>query len=132
MAYLSEESNDEKCWELANLYVNQTGYNASEAYRRYAAAHGLDATDGARSNACRYFKANPKIQKYIEEIKAENRAKYGEMRDINIARLNDIADDETTRKSDRISAIKELNNMFGYNSHNINVDANQQIEVIIE
>lgn len=123
----SVDMDDEQAWEIANLYVNCTGYNANEAWRRWHDMHGKEYKPKSVNNASRFFRTHPQIMKYVEELKAENRARYPEMRDINVNRLNEIANNG--KASDRIAAIKELNSMFGYNQQNINMDATQTINV---
>lgn len=52
------------------------------------------------------------------------------MRDANIAILKDIAANGT-RNADRISAIKELDNIFGYNEHNVSINGKVDSEIEI-
>ena len=122
---------DIKSQELAFLYVNITGYNARKAYKMWCDEHNVDYTTSSLSNSCRYF-AKPAIKKYIKQFQAENRERYSNMRDINIQNLYSISTDLGESTSNRIAATKELNSMFGYNSQNINVDANAAIEIVIE
>lgn len=121
----------EKSQEIAFLYVNVTGYNAMKAYKLWCDEHGQKISDTTLRNASRYIH-KPEVQEWILKYQAENRARYSHMRDINIQNLYSISTDMNETASNRIAATKELNSMFGYNQHNLSVDANASIEVVIE
>lgn len=69
-----------------------------------------------------------KVDEYIAQFRAENRKEYPQIRDNNIAILTEIAA-EGSRNSDRISAIKELDSIMGYNSTNINMNGRMDSEI---
>jgi hypothetical protein len=75
-----------------------------------------------------YRSHKEEIDPLIERFRAENRKEYPQIRDNNIAILTEIAT-EGTRNADRVSAIKELNSMFGYNAQNINVNGRMDSEI---
>jgi hypothetical protein len=87
--------------------------------------------DSFRTTAAKVIQ-NPKCQEYIEKFREENKATYKNLRDINIAILQDIALDPCTGKRDRIAALKELNSMCGYNSTNVNLNADANIVVDLD
>lgn len=121
-----------KAWELAHYYVNETPGNKTASMRKYKQAHGEDINEGTiRYLAYQAFQ-NPEVQLHIDELRAENRKHYADIRDKNIANLCEIAFDDKTNNKDRIAATKELNSMFGYNSQNINMSGNQTLEIVIE
>ena len=53
------------------------------------------------------------------------------MRDNNVAILKDISTDASASRSERISAIKELNHMMGYGTENINVNGKVDSDIEI-
>lgn len=127
--------NDEyknKAWELAHYYVNETPGNKTASLRKYKQAHGEEIDEAyIRIHAYNAFK-NPEVEHYIALLREENRKRYAEIRDKNIANLCEIAFNDKTSNKDRIAATKELNSMFGYNSQNINMSGNQTLEIVIE
>lgn len=125
-------SSDDRSRQLAWYYVYRTNGNKTEAYRLYNKEKNPDwqPSDKDSGNAYNIFRYKD-VQKYIEQFYEENRKLYANQRDKNIQALNQILEDPTVPRKDRISAIKELNNMFGYNSSTINVNGKANIEVEI-
>lgn len=126
-------TSDERAEKLAWFYVNQTNGNKTQAYRLYNKTINPDwqpEGDIDIGRAYNLFRRKD-IQKYVEQFYEENRKLYANQRDKNIQALNQILEDPTVPRKDRISAIKELNNMFGYNSSTINVNGKANIEVEI-
>lgn len=125
---------DNRAEKLAWYYVNQTNGNKREAYRLYMKSANPEweprENETDAKNAYNLFRYKD-VQKYIEQFYEENRKLYANQRDKNIQALNQILEDPTVPRKDRISAIKELNNMFGYNSSTINVNGKANIEVEI-
>ena len=68
----------------------------------------------------------------MDEFRAENRAEYPHIRENNIAVLTNIIA-SSKKDTDRISAIKTLNDMCGFNTQNLNVNGkvDSDIEVVI-
>lgn len=126
-----EEADKLRYNELALIYVTQASFNAAEAMRIYNREHGIEDSPSLVKNACRTFR-NPYVKDVIAAYQKEMRETYDQQRDINIALLNNIATDLNQKPSVRISAIKELNNMFGYNYHNVNMfDGNVTFDVVL-
>lgn len=127
-------TSDERAEKLAWFYVNQTNGNKTQAYRLYNKTINPDWQSEGDTDIGRAYNLfrRKDIQKYVEQFYEENRKLYANQRDKNIQALNQILEDSTAPRKDRISAIKELNNMFGYNSSTINVNGKANIEVIIE
>ena len=71
------------------------------------------------------------VKEYIRQFREENREKYSYLREDNIAMLREIAASSKSNR-DRVSAIKELNSMCGFNQQNINANVDSNIDVIIE
>ena len=87
----------------------------------------------ASLNKCAYeFFKHKKVQEYIEQFRAENRARYEQMRDDNIAMLKSISVDMLSSNRDKISAIKELNQMMGFNTQKIEISKVKEVVVEIE
>ena len=126
----SKSSLAQKEWEVAFNFVNVAAGNKTEAYLKYYRDHKITLPQYAAAQAHKFFKRK-RVLELVEQFRAENREAFTEIRDNNVAILKDIATTTTNKKSDRIAAIKELNLMFGYNQHNVNV-ADQVITVELE
>ena len=126
----SKSSLAQKEWEVAFNFVNVAAGNKTEAYLKYYRDHNITLPQYAAPQAHKFFKRK-RVLELVEQFRAENREAFTEIRDNNVAILKDIATTTTNKKSDRIAAIKELNLMFGYNQHNVNV-ADQVITVELE
>lgn len=127
--------NDEyenKAMELAHYYVNETPGNKTASLRKYKQAHGEKINEASIVTLAYQAFKNPDVQFHIASLREENRKRYAEIRDKNIANLCEIAFSDKTSNKDRIAATKELNSMFGYNSQNINMSGNQTLEIVIE
>lgn len=126
---------DNRAESLAWFYVNRTNGNKREAYHLYMKSANPEWEPGDNNldakKAYNLFRYKD-VQKYVNQFYEENRKLYANQRDKNIQALNQILEDPTVPRKDRISAIKELNNMFGYNSSTINVNGKANIEVVIE
>lgn len=120
---------------FAELYVLECGFNATEAYRKMRLLvnpEGGDKTD--RRNASR-FKNRPGTLKAIDALKAELRRDYDIDKDEIVSKLKDIAFPSPGEKipiKTQMSALDMLNKMGGLYTSNLNVDANAEIEVVIE
>lgn len=126
----SKDSLAQKEWEVAFNFVNVAAGNKTEAYLKYYRDHSIKLPEYPPQQASKFFKRE-RVLELVEQFRAENREAFTEIRDNNVAILKDIATTTTNKKSDRIAAIKELNLMFGYNQHNVNV-ADQTITVELE
>ena len=127
--YHAETAVNEKKWEVAWYFVNKWAGNKSQSYAEYYRNHEKPIPKGLNMSAYRFFK-DEEVQNLIEQFRKENREKYSELRDDNIALLRDISTDDSAKKSDRVAAIKELNHIMGYGTQNVNV--NGQIDNEIE
>ena len=116
---------------LAWFYVNECASNQTQAYLKAKEAMGASVTyNTAHSEAHKIFKS-PLVKEYVQQFREENREKYSYLREDNIAMLREIAASSKSNK-DRVSAIKELNSMCGFNQQNINANVDSNIDVIIE
>lgn len=124
-----EPTEEAWCRLLAWHYVNTCGSNQIAAYMKTNEDFGTPTTHAnANSIAYKQFKKK-RVKDYIKQFREENQANYPQMRDDNIAMLRDMAANGT-RAADRLNAIKELNNMMGYNQQNVKVESDS-IEVVI-
>lgn len=122
---------DNKCFEVAFNYVNICSGSKVESYRRYLMEHGEDTPKYLNRCAYEFFR-HKEVQEYIEKFRAENRAKYEDLRDENIAMLKSISVDILSSNKDKIAAIKELNAMCGFNTQKIEVSKVKEVVVEIE
>ena len=96
---------------------------------RMLESHNPEAEPRDKSASYQFHeKHREEIERLIAQFREENRAKYPHMRDSNIAILTDIAVNGN-RNADRISAIKELNSIFGYNTQNLNINGKLDSEI---
>lgn len=123
---------DDRARKIAWLYVNRANGNKTHAYRLYKSSvdENFEPSNKDWTAAANCFK-HKNIKKYVDEYYEENRALYDFQRDKNIQALNGIVEDPATPRKDRIAAVKELNNMFGYSSQNLNISGKTEIEVEI-
>ncbi len=123
----SADAINELIWNYAWHYVNTCGGNKNAAFNK---AKG-DVKDSSRAYEF-WRKHKTELEELVAKFRAENREKFSHIRDNNIAILSDIAA-TSTRNSDRVSAIKELNSMCGFNAQNVNVNGkvDGEIEVTI-
>lgn len=125
------EEFDKKCFEIAFNFVNLCAGSKAESYRRYLMEHSENVPASLNKCAYEFFK-HKKVQEYIEQFRAENRARYEQMRDDNIAMLKSISVDMLSSNRDKISAIKELNQMMGFNTQKIEISKVKEVVVEIE
>lgn len=128
---LTEEAQNEFKHTLAWFYVNECASSQTQAYMKAREAIGTPVPHSvANSNAYKAFR-DPLVKEYIRQFREENKEKYAYLREDNIAMLREIAASSKSNK-DRVSAIKELNSMCGFNQQNINANVDSNIDVIIE
>lgn len=96
-------------------YVNTCAGNKTAAYSK---AWGEEKS---RTSAYNFYQRHKKeMDELISKYREENRREYPHMRDDVISILMGIAVNGG-RDSDRISAIKELDNVFGFSATNVNL-----------
>lgn len=133
MPSVSKEETDARIYDYAWHYVNTCGGSKQNAFRKMMDTRDEVSKKDYKSAGWHFHeKHKQEIERMIERFRAENRAEYPHMRDNNIAILSDIAA-MGSRDSDRISAIKELDSIMGYNSTNLNLNGkvDSDIEVTI-
>lgn len=120
---ISDEKLRQVIYDYAWHWVNTCAGNKTAAYSR---AFGEEKS---RTSAYNFYQRHKEeMDALIEKFRAENRAEYPHMRDSNIAILTDIAVNGA-KDNDRISAIKELDSIMGYNSTNINMNGRMDGEI---
>ena len=128
MARIAQDRLEQRVYDYAWHYVNTCGGSKAAAYRK---ALSDDASPAGEWGAYHFYRDHKEeIDALIKKFREENRAQYPHMRDANIAILKDIAANGT-RNADRISAIKELDNIFGYNEHNVSINGKVDSEIEI-
>ncbi len=91
----------------------ETG-NASEAYRQAYSAEKM--TPKTVNETASKLLASPKVSARVEELKAMIVEKFVWSRQDSLQVLSDIARTATEPATSRITAVKELNAMHGYNA----------------
>jgi phage terminase small subunit len=89
------------------------GMNQTDSYRaNYACSNMSDKTVTEKASR---LAANGKVRARIEELKKELSSKLLWTREKSVKVLADIAEDDGSKPGEKVSAVKELNLMHGYN-----------------
>lgn len=129
---------ERKQQRFAELYVWECNFNATDAYYklRKEVAPDVEITEkNLKVNAHR-FKNTPECLACIQEVKNSAREHFEIDKGEIISALKDMAfpseTDKTVSRKIQMDAIKQLSKMGGFDVQNINVDANAEIDIVIE
>lgn len=125
------EEFEQKCFEVAFNFVNICAGSKTEAYRRYLMEHSENVPEYLNRCAYEFFK-HKKVQEYIEKFRAENREKYSQLREENIAILKAISVDMLSSNKDKVAAVKVLNEMCGFNTQKVELTTQKELVIQIE
>lgn len=89
------------------------GLNQADAYR--SAYQGISMTDKTIQEAACRLMANSKVQARVTELKSRLEKKQLWTREMSVKVLGSIASKTESPHSARVSAVRELNLMHGYN-----------------
>lgn len=130
-------SMERKAERFAELYLLEYGCNTRDAYRQLR--REVNPEDETKEctirTQCYRFKNNPKVLKAIETLRAEIASEGQVRRDEIIMALREMAypaqDSGVTAKT-QLQALDMLNKMGGYYTENHNLNAQMDIDIVIE
>lgn len=137
MSNQTEDTKQAKAKRFAEIYLYEHCGNVTASYRQlleeFKDKLGEVTYSGLRTQAARYYRKS-----WVQEALAEERKLAQEMHEIRkeeiVSNLKDIAFDESseTSKKDKLAALKQLTDIGGFATQNINMAAKADIEVVIE
>ncbi len=131
---VNKQSEDEKDKRFAEIYVFEHPGNIIQSYLQLLAEYNIQqkqSIDGQRSSASKYCR-KPNVQRHIQECRQEAQEKYDVQKTEIVLALQDIAFDEGYGVKDRLSALKQLTDIGGFATQNVNLNTKADIEVVIE
>lgn len=128
MAGYTDELINAKAKRFAEIYVFEQLGNASAAYRQMIDEFGLEQPNSVRY--CAYvFLNKPYVKKWVEHYREEAREQFAVDKDEIVASLKELAFDRDNSDKTRLTALKQLTDMGGFATHNVNVHGSQDIVV---
>lgn len=131
---VSKKAEDEKDRRFAEIYVFEHTGNATQSYLQLIDEYGMkqrQSPANQRSSASKYYR-KPNVQRHIQECRQEAQEKYDVHKEEIVLALQDVAFDENYGVKDRLMALKQLTDIAGLSTQNINLNAKADIEVVIE
>lgn len=131
---VNRKAEDEKDKRFAEIYVFEHTGNIKQSYLQLIDEYGMkqkQSPDSLRGVASRYYR-KPNVQRHIQECRQEAQEKYDVHKEEIVLALQDIAFDEGYGVKDRLTALKQLTDIGGFATQNINLNAKADIEVVIE
>lgn len=131
---MSKQSEDDKDRRFAEIYVFEHTGNAIQSYLQLLEEYGMQqkqAPNSQRGAASRYYR-KPNVQRHIQECRQEAQEKHDVQKTEIVLALQDIAFDEGYGVKDRLSALKQLTDIGGFATQNVNLNTKADIEVVIE
>lgn len=136
MANQVQELKDAKAKRFAEIYLYEHCGNISKSYeqlQRELMGVDLDKSSCHSINqaASRYFRY-PEVQKAVQEERKVAAELYAIDKTEIVGNLKQIAFNEDNNNKDRLAALKQLTEIAGYATQNVNLQAKADIEVVIE
>ena len=131
---ISKQAEDEKDKRFAEIYVFEHTGNAIQSYLQLLAEYNIQYKQSLQSLkgvASRYSR-KPNVQRHIQECRQEAQEKHDVHKEEIVLALQDIAFDEGNGVKDRLSALKQLTDIGGFATQNVNLNTKADIEVVIE
>lgn len=128
MPHQTEELTEAKAQRFAEIYVYEQLGNATAAYRQMYEELGLEVPGNTRCHASRYL-TKPFVKKWVEHYREEAREQFAVDKDEIVASLKELAFDRDNSDKTRLTALKQLTDMGGFATHNVNVSGSQDIVV---
>lgn len=131
---MSKQSEDDKDKRFAEIYIFEHPGNATQSYLQLIDEYGMQqkrSRSSQRSSASKYYR-KPNVQRHIQECRQEAQEKYDVQKTEIVLALQDIAFDEGNGVKDRLSALKQLTDIGGFATQNVNLNTKADIEVVIE
>lgn len=133
---MTESEKQSKAKRFAEIFCYEQCGNVTKSYLQLMIERKETTIETAniknvRCQAYRYFKHD-----YVREAVEEERKTARELYQVNkeeiISNLKEIAFDEDSGNRDRLAALKQLTDIGGFATQNINMNAKADIEVVIE
>lgn len=131
MAAVSAKLSKDKAKRFAELYVFETNKNASAAYRQMLTELDLPIPNNLRRQA-HIFLHKDIVQEYIQEYQQEAIEIYDVDKEQIVAKLKELAFDDSQTAKTQLAALKQLTDMGGFAQQNLNIQGAQTYEVIIK
>ncbi len=131
---LNKKAEDEKDKRFAEIYVFEHTGNALQSYLQLVDEYGIEqkqSPSNQRSSACRFYH-KPNVQRHIQKCRQEAQEKHDVQKTEIVLALQDIAFDEGNGVKDRLTALKQLTDIGGFATQNVNLNTKADIEVVIE
>lgn len=131
---VNRKAEDEKDKRFAEIYVYEHTGNIKQSYLQLIDEYGMkqkQSPDSLRGCASRYYR-KPNVQRHIQECRQEAQEKHDVQKTEIVLALQDIAFDEGYGVKDRLSALKQLTDIGGFATQNVNLNTKADIEVVIE
>lgn len=131
---VSKKAEDEKDKRFAEIYVFEHTGNALQSYLQLIDEYGMkqrQSPSNQRSAAAKYCR-KPNVQRHIQECRQEAQEKYDVQKTEIVLALQDIAFDKGYGVKDRLTALKQLTDIGGFATQNVNLNTKADIEVVIE
>ena len=134
MPHSNKENEDAKNKRFAEIYVFEHTGNQIKSYLQLCDEFNIAQSqqpNSQRGAASRFFR-KPEVQKYIRKFRDEAQEKYNVRKEEITLALQDIAFDTDVGIKDRLTALKQITDIGGFATQNLNLDAKANIEVVIE
>lgn len=132
MAKQTKQLKEAKAKRFAEIYLYEHCGNISKSYIQLCKEFNCEASEASiRSAASRYFRY-PEVQKAVQEERKVAAELYAIDKTEIVGNLKQIAYDEDNYSKDRLAALKQLTEIAGYATQNVNLQAKADIEVVIE
>lgn len=136
MSNQTKDTKAAKAKRFAEIYLYEHCGNVTASYLQLMEESGGSdkiTYSGLRSQAARYYR-KPWVQAALEEERKLAQAMHEVRKEEIVSHLKDIAFDESpdSLKKDRLAALKQLTEIGGFATQNINMAAKADIEVVIE
>lgn len=128
MAYQNEEFTEAKAKRFAEIYVFEQLGNAAKAYTQLYEEFGLELPKFPRNQASWYL-TTPYVKRWVEHYREMAREQFEVNKDEIVASLKELAFDRDKPDKTRLTALKQLTDMGGFATHNVNVSGSQDIVV---
>lgn len=131
----NKETEAARAKRFAEIFVYEHPGNIAASYRQLQSEmppkQTPTTTKCRNQNFYRYFQ-KPMVQKYIAQEREKAQEAYDIRKDEIVANLQQIAFDESSKPKDRLAALKQLTDLGGLTTQNVNLQAKADLEVVIE
>lgn len=132
MPHQVQEFKDAKAKRFAEIYLYEHCGNISKSFKQLYEEFGIKYSEASYEKAAsRYFRT-PEVQKAVQEERKVAAELYAIDKTEIVGNLKQIAYNEDNGNRDRLAALKQLTEIAGYATQNVNLQAKADIEVVVE